>query len=529
MSTLSSLGVGSGLDVTSIISQLMTLERQPLTNLTTKEDTVKSKISAFGSVSSALSTLQDAATTLATPSTLAAFKANFADATITSGSASSTATAGTYSLTTNRLATTHKVASTKNFTDNSTLVGAGKFTLSVGSTETEITTSASTTAGDLRDLINNSGANVTANLVTGDSGTKLVLTAKDSGQGVAAYGTEAATILGSLTTVSGGTNTTLSHEKFTDANEVVGSGKLAINVNGTTTELDFSDTNTTLQNVVDGINNATPALGITASIDSNRLKIVTNNTSDTVSYAAIDSAADSADFTKLAGFSTSEVEIDGQKVTTTSNKITSAISGLTINLLKTGTTTLTVARDTSSISSAVDKFVSAYNALNSKIKTLTAYSATDKTGSVLTGDATIRSIQNQISSLVFGTGNSTSKIDTFADLGVSFSTDGSMTANSTKLQNAIDTDYASVVSTLGNYGTSFKSLAKNLTTSGGLLTSRTDGLNLSVKNYEAQRASLELRMTAIENRYKAQYTALDTAVASMQKTSSFLTQQLAKM
>ena len=527
MSTISSLGVGSGLDVSTIITQLMAIERKPLDNLDTKKETVQSKISAYGSITSALSTLQDAATKLATPTTLAAFQANFADTDIASGTASSTATPGTYSIKTNRLATTHKVSSTTNYSSSSALVGAGSFKLSVGGTETTIDTTASTTLGDLRDKINQADAGVTASLIVADAGTKLVLTAKESGQGIAAYGADASSILGSLATVSGGTNTTLSHEKFTGGTEVVGSGKLALNVNGTVTELDFADTNTSLQDVVDGINGA--GLGLTASIESNRLKIVTNNTSHTVSYAAIDSASDSADFTKLAGFSTSEVEIDGQKVTTTSNKITDAVPGMTLNLLEVGSTTFTVSRDTSTVKSAVESFVSAYNALNTKIKSLTAYDTAEGTGSTLTGDATVRSLQNQLSNLVFGTSNDINKIDTLSDLGISFTSAGAMSLDSTKLASGIDKNFSQVLSTLNSYGTSFKTQIKSMTGTGGLITTRTEGLNLAIENYNEQYDALELRMTAIEKRYKAQYTALDTAIAGMQTTSSFLTTQLANL
>ncbi|MBI4998513.1 MAG: flagellar filament capping protein FliD [Rhodocyclales bacterium] len=63
----------------------------------------------------------------------------------------------------------------------------------------------------------------------------------------------------------------------------------------------------------------------------------------------------------------------------------------------------------------------------------------------------------------------------------------------------------------------------------GLLASRTDGINRSIKDVGKQREALGLRLTAIEKRYRAQFTALDSLVASMQQTSSFLTQQLAKL
>jgi flagellar hook-associated protein 2 len=60
----------------------------------------------------------------------------------------------------------------------------------------------------------------------------------------------------------------------------------------------------------------------------------------------------------------------------------------------------------------------------------------------------------------------------------------------------------------------------------GLLASSTDGINRSIKDLDAQRTAMTSRLTSIEARYRAQFTQLDTLLASMQSTSTFLTQQL---
>jgi flagellar hook-associated protein 2 len=194
------------------------------------------------------------------------------------------------------------------------------------------------------------------------------------------------------------------------------------------------------------------------------------------------------------------------------------------------TCALPISRNTKSITDAVDSFVTAYNGLNSKIKTLTAYNATEKTGSVLTGDATVRSIQSQISSLLYGSGSDDPDvIDTLADLGIGFSTNGNIAVDSSKLAEAIASDPDAVINTLNIFGTTVKSKTTSLTSYSGLITARTEGLNLSIKDFGDQRDRLELRMTQIETRYRQQYAALDTIVASMQQTSSYLSQQLASL
>ena len=80
---------GSSLGIESIVSKLMALERQPLNRLATKEADYNSKLSAYGSIKGALSSLQTASTTLA--SSFAANAASVSDTTVLSASASSTA------------------------------------------------------------------------------------------------------------------------------------------------------------------------------------------------------------------------------------------------------------------------------------------------------------------------------------------------------------------------------------------------------------------------------------------------------
>ncbi len=551
MSTLNSLGIGSGLDVESIITQLMTIERRPLTQLDIKESSVKSKISAFGTISSAVSALKDAATTLATPSKLAGFSATFADTAIASGSASSTTSAGVYALNVKRLASAHKVSSDTSFTGISQVVGAGSFTLNVGSAATTITTTGNATLGDLRDKINAANAGVTANLITSDSGTRLVMTAKNTGEEISLSNVQDlntsdagdfTALLSGFTTV-GGPHTVATNSTFSGPSEQLGAGTLNITVGSTSTTVNIPGANATLLDVKDAINAANAGVSADIVTDTNgtRLQLTSLDSNKLVSYTAVDdNGADNLEFTKLRGFSTvgnepqiaqkALVEIDGQAVTSDSNAITTAVNGLTINLNQVGSTTITVARNTTSITDAVDSFVTAYNGLNSTIKTLTAYNATEKTGSVLTGDATVRSIQSQISSLLYGSGSDDPDvIDTLADLGIGFSTNGNIAVDSSKLAEAIASDPDAVISTLNAFGTTVKSKTTSLTSSSGLITARTEGLNLSIKDFGDQRDRLELRMTQIEARYRQQYAALDTIVASMQQTSSYLSQQLASL
>jgi flagellar hook-associated protein 2 len=82
---------------------------------------------------------------------------------------------------------------------------------------------------------------------------------------------------------------------------------------------------------------------------------------------------------------------------------------------------------------------------------------------------------------------------------------------------------------LGAYGKAFSDSIEAMMNAGGLVSNRLESLNTSVKTYKDSQAALEIRVAAIEKRYRAQFTALDKLVSSMQTTSSYLTQQLAAL
>ncbi|MES2771139.1 MAG: flagellar filament capping protein FliD, partial [Pseudomonadota bacterium] len=183
MATISSPGIGSGLDVQSLISQLMTLEQQPLVNLKQKASATSAKISAYGSLSSNLASLKTAATALNTPTTIAAFKSSFADTSFGTTTATTSAVAGSYNISVTQLAKAQTLYSTT-FAADTTVVGSGSLTITSGSNSFGLTIDGSNnTLSGIRDAINNSSSNtsVAASIVSDVSGSRLVLAAKNTG------------------------------------------------------------------------------------------------------------------------------------------------------------------------------------------------------------------------------------------------------------------------------------------------------------------------------------------------------------
>jgi flagellar hook-associated protein 2 len=234
--------------------------------------------------------------------------------------------------------------------------------------------------------------------------------------------------------------------------------------------------------------------------------------------------------------------INGIAITRTSNTITDAIEGVTLNLAKgtlatPGTATLTIAKDTAATTTAVDTFVKAYNTAVGLLKTSSAYGASISTAAALAGDGTVRALQSQLSSLVQSSVTGIAGgISTLSDMGIAIKTGGTLEVSSTKLAAALadpakDVTALFTQTTTNNEGIAvrFSTALHSIVTFGGLIANRTDGINASITSIGRSRDSLNLRLVQIEARYRAQFTALDTTMSSMSRTSQFLSQQLPRL
>jgi flagellar hook-associated protein 2 len=185
MPSLSSPGIGSGLDVAGIVSKLMEVERQPLFNLNKKEAKVQAEISGYGSLKSSLAALQASMEKLGDAGTFKATKSSTSDSDIFSVSSTDEAVTSSYDITVTRLAQQHKMGSTE-FADTATFGGAADdaLTLTVGENSFTLDLSTEMTLSEIQAAINVDGniTGVSAGLITGDSGNQtLVLTSEKEG------------------------------------------------------------------------------------------------------------------------------------------------------------------------------------------------------------------------------------------------------------------------------------------------------------------------------------------------------------
>jgi|LNFM01.1.fsa_nt_gb flagellar hook-associated protein 2 len=185
MTTLSSPGIGSGIDVRGIIEKLMSVEQQPLVKISTRVVELKTQLSAYGSLKSSVSGFRDAIDKLADPTKFKVFKATSSDDKVVTASATSSAAKGVYNLEVQRIAENHRMAAGTTYanTDTAVLGTAGDtMTIAVGSAAFNIEFGGKT-LGAIRDEINAAATNtgVTASILKDNVGYRLSLSSNGTG------------------------------------------------------------------------------------------------------------------------------------------------------------------------------------------------------------------------------------------------------------------------------------------------------------------------------------------------------------
>lgn len=177
-------GIGSGLDINSIVSQLVAAEAEPVNaRLNTRETSLGSELSAFGTLKGALSAFQTSISRLEDPLAFQVYKASSSNDEVFSATTDDTAVAGSYNIEVIQLAQAEKLRSA-DFTDSSEVMGAGTLDISLGAETFQLTIdSSNNTLEGIRDAINIASDNpgVRASLITVDSGTQLILSSDQVG------------------------------------------------------------------------------------------------------------------------------------------------------------------------------------------------------------------------------------------------------------------------------------------------------------------------------------------------------------
>lgn len=377
------------------------------------------------------------------------------------------------------------------------------------------------------------GSAATFGSISDNNGLSLVSGLKftDPAGGVASVAVAAASSNNKFTLDIGGGATTVTIADGTyDAASFVGAFQAAVDtaLGAGKAVVSYNSQN---QIVVSAANSASSSIGV-AAVDSNSgLATLFGTQTGTVSAKQ--------NLTEKVAPVDAKLVIDGIPVTKPSNIVTDAIQGVTLNLLKTGTssTTLSLTRDTEGIGTAVSGLVTAYNTASKMLASLLAYDASTGKAGALQSEGTVRSIQAQLSSTlqtVFGS-SGLGGIASLSDLGVSFERDGTLAFDSDQLDTALSDQtkdigaFFSGKNGTDGIATKLDDLLTSIVGSSGSIATRTNGLNETISNYSMRKTAMESRMATIEARYRQQFTNLDTLIASMNQTSAYLTQQLANL
>lgn len=181
---ISTLGIGSGIDVNSIVSQLMALERRPLDMLNQRKSTYNSELSAYGTIKSDLAAIQTAMAGLKDSTGFDVFKATPADSTFFTATADSTAIAGSHTVTVGQLAQSQKLVSAAFADTGTTQLGTGSLLISNGTSSFSVTIdSSNNTLAGIANAINSDTNNigVSATILNDGTGYRLVISPNDTG------------------------------------------------------------------------------------------------------------------------------------------------------------------------------------------------------------------------------------------------------------------------------------------------------------------------------------------------------------
>ena len=293
----------------------------------------------------------------------------------------------------------------------------------------------------------------------------------------------------------------------------------------------------TLDQISAAINEAADNVGVTASvIQEDATNFYLTLTSDDSGLANVmtlafeDSGgspiADPLTMAQTRAAADAEILVDNTyTVSRSSNTIDDAINGVTLTLLDTSASavTLDVTHNSNVVNSAIQGLADAYNSLQSTLSDLGA--------GQLSGDSTIRTLQNQVRSVInTAPSGLTGNLSYLFDIGIEFEKDGTMSVDNSVLNDAVKTNLDSVAELFSDddQGVAFRlsELLDNILDDDGLLDAKEDGLNTQIETTQDTAERFTLRLTLIEARYRAQYAALDTLMTSLQATSSFLDQQL---
>lgn len=516
-------GIGSGLNTNSMIEALTNAQTQAVTGYQNQETTLNTELSAWQGINADLLSLQTQAAGLTSSSAFNSATATAGDSTIVSATAQAGATQGNHTLDVTQLASAQKIMTQSFGSANTPLGFTGSFVLN-GQT---ISVSSTDTLSSLVAKINGVNSGVTAAIVDAGTGSVLMtLTANNSGtaNAISASDSSGSTALESLGLVPSTKQTTTLRDSLTPSGGGSGAGSIGfssatatvgsllggstgsapsgtVTINGV--DVDVNLNTMSLTDVANAINQAgisgvtaqvvalptssgstgagsqqqlqiTGAAGaITSSSFSDPNGILSTLGITQTGFSNVVSAAADAQFT-----------LDGVQMTRSSNTVNDALTGVSLNLLSTGSTTVDVSQNTSNVVSSINSFVSAYNQVINDINNQFQFtppsggadSTTSTTAPPLFGSFTLTEIQSELASALNVTAGGTA----LGNIGITTNSDGTLSVNTSTLTNALQSNPTQVANLFGLTGSATNSDVTFVSGTGNTEPSPTGGYAVNI-------------------------------------------------
>lgn len=282
----------------------------------------------------------------------------------------------------------------------------------------------------------------------------------------------------------------------------------------------------TLQTFADRINQSSDA-GAQASVINNQLVFISKSTGTAGAITLGGSAAAGLGMTTTQAAQDASLTVNGVAVTSSSNEISNAVTGVTFNVKSVGTTKVDVANDDTAIVKKVQDFVDAYNALQSNMARVTSYDAATKTSGALQGDSLFRGMQSALRSVLGSVvQGQPDGANTLFAIGIDSSRSGQLSLDAGKLTAAIKADPTVLDKVFGasdgdpatssasdGIARQIDAMAKQY--SSGAIADRITGYGTTVRDMNDKIARMNDTLDAREKRLKAQFAAMDSAIAAM--------------
>ena len=566
--TVSVSGLVSNTDWSNVIDQIINAETATtITPLQNKITGYQSQQSAWVSFNSTLSAIynyidsnnlnKDSGYQLYT-SSLSCQDSSDTPSNVLSVALDSTAGTGTYTVEVTKLAQAEKISSST-FSSNSTALGLSGDIVLNGK---KVNLASTDTLANVASKINNSNTGVTASVVSVSS-TDYRLTLQSATTGTAGISLkdgdsgnllESLNLLTSTKQLTHASGANALSDSYTDQTTAVGtllgltssqSGTIQIQgTDGVSQSVNVNLGTDSLQTIANNINSA-GVTGVTASV-------VPTTTNGTTTYqlqmtnVGVGNLTDQNNVLQTLGVivgGRTSVTQQGQDasitldnsytITSSSNTVTNAVSGITFNLLATNVDnpiTVTVSQDTSQISSKVSTLVSDINSALSYISDQNTYSSPDSSGNTTTkplfGDVNLTLVKNTISDAVYTEASGNSTYHRLSDIGITYQKDGTLAVDSSKLSTALSANPTEVLNILktvtDKLDTTMHSYIDPTT---GTLTYMNTALQDQIDTANNKIDDLNARYDRERDRLESQFNALELLINQSDQTKSWLTQQ----